>query len=90
MGFISSENERLHYTIRNCNLNRDDLVKKHLLILNNLRNAINHRKNDFSLHKGKAKLARDIVLLKQDFEQKSMNMLPFLLFAVLYYNNLWN
>jgi hypothetical protein len=67
---ISSENERLSYTIRICKLNRKELVEKRLLVLNNLKNAINRRKNDYSLHKDRAKYVRDIALLKQDFQEK--------------------
>ncbi len=71
LGKILSKNMRLRYTIRICNLNRDELIQLRLLIINDLRNAIRERKTKYMLeHKDKKKYSEDIALLRKDLQNK--------------------
>jgi len=70
-GKILSNNIRLRYTIRICNLNRDELVKLRLELINDLKNAIRERKTKYSLeHKDIKVYSRDIALLRLDWQNK--------------------
>ncbi len=59
-GKILSENERLEYTIRVCRLNRDELVKKRILIMNDLKEEIKCKKHRFKIHKNQTQYKNDL------------------------------
>ncbi len=81
-GKILSKNMRLRYTIRICNLNRNELIELRLKLINNLRNKIRRRKTDYSLRLIDTKTyARDIALLHKDL-QDELNNNPY--FSALY------
>jgi len=69
-GEISSKNKRLAHTIHICNLKRDELNKLRLELINNLRNKINERKNDYRTHNNLKEYARDIANLRKDWQTK--------------------
>ncbi len=73
-GKISSDNKRLNYTIRVCNLNREELVTLRLELINDLRNTIRRRKADYKIGlTDSANFCRNIALLHKDWQEKLLS-----------------
>ncbi len=60
-GQISSTNKQLEYTIRICNLNRNELVKKRKIIINDLINLIKEKKMRFINHRNTKRYKEDLM-----------------------------
>lgn len=73
-GKILSTNNRLRYTIRICNLNRDELIKLRLIQISNLRNRIRRRKTDYKLGiVNFREYARSIANLHKDLQEELLS-----------------
>lgn len=59
-GKIFSINERLDCTIRICNLNRNELIEKRSIILNDIKNSIKRKKLRFNNHKDRNRYKKDL------------------------------
>ncbi len=84
---IKSDNERVAYTLKICNLNREDLITKRKIIFFDLRNSIKRRKNNFKLHGDKIRYNEEIKKIITDEIERIKQNREFTIWRLFLLNN---